>query len=84
MCDSRRAQLALEVLCQEILQIICCVSTVCEAAKQASERANELVGQFWPSKTPRQLVGLQDVLCLVVGRATSLAYFVFSHSGGWL
>lgn len=34
--------------------------------------------------TPRQLVGLQDVLCLVVGEASSLAYFVFSHSGSWL
>lgn len=30
---------------------------------------------------PHQLVGLQDVLCLVVDEAISLAYFVFSHSG---
>lgn len=34
--------------------------------------------------TPRQLVGLQDVLCLVVDEATSLAHFVFSHKGDWL
>lgn len=32
-------------------------------------------------ETPRQLVGLQDVLCLVVDQATSLADFVFSS---WL
>lgn len=34
--------------------------------------------------TPRQLAGLQDVLCLVVDEAISLAYFVFSHNGSWL
>lgn len=46
-------------------------------------KANKLVDQILAVATPRQLVGLQDVLCLVVDDATSLAYFVFSHNGSW-
>lgn len=49
-----------------------------ELTNWGSREATEPVGEFWLWIQPRQLVGLQDVLCLVVDEAISLAYFVFS------
>ena len=52
--------------------------------RRASRRAGGPPGVLLAVGTPRQLVVLQDVLCLVVDQAASLAHFVFSHSDSWL